>query len=260
MSLSLTTSDWMMVTRLIYCVNCIDSTDAYPHEVLRLLRPVIPFSGGILNLLQGEADTAKAAKISGLQIPEEVLASVTENELDGNLFLRSLCFNFSAKVSRGPSRAELNKKEGAGADLFPADVQHALTVILQFKDELLGYLILLRSDGEAEFSRRDTCVLEELCPHLSLQLAKLRSGHSPAAIDRILSAWEVPFRSYGLSRKEIEVIYYFYQGLTDAEICEKLFISKSTFKKHVNHIYQKMELNNRVSLLKCVEGALRKAR
>lgn len=260
MSLSLTTSDWMMVTRLIYRINCIEAIDAYPREVLNLLKTVLPFSRGIFNLLQKQEGAPAASSICGLNFPEKELKSVTEQELNSNFFLQSLYFDFSAKVSRGPSLTELNHKEAAGVPFFPDSVQHALTMILQFKEDVLGYLILLRGNQEPEFTRRDMCVLDELHPHISLQLSKLLSRSSSAEAGSVLPVWETLFHSYDLSKKEIEVIYYFYQGLSDAEICQKLFISKSTFKKHVNHIYQKMNLNNRVALLKCVDNTLENAR
>lgn len=260
MSLSLTTSDWMMVTRLIYRINCIDALKPYPGEVLRLLKPMVPFSRGIFNLLQKQEDTAAASSVCGFHFPEEELTEMTMRELNGNFFLQSLYFDFSAKVSRGPSRAELNHKQLAGTEFFPDSVQHALTMILQYKETVLGYLILLRDNEESEFTRRDMCVLEELHAHISLQLSKLSSSRPAAQTETVLPVWETLFHSYDLSKKEIEVLYYFYQGFSDAEICQKLFISKSTFKKHVNHIYQKMKLNNRVALLKCVDNTLGKAK
>ena len=133
-------------------------------------------------------------------------------------------------------------------------------MILQYKEDVLGYLILLRENRESEFIRRDMCVLEELHAHISLQLSKLLSQKPSAETETVLPVWETLFQPYDLSKKEIEVVYYFYQGFSDAEICQKLFISKSTFKKHVNHIYQKMKLNNRVALLKCVDNTLERAK
>lgn len=260
MSLSLTTSDWMMVTRLIYRINCIDAIEDYPGEVLRLLKPMVPFSRGIFNLLQKKEDTTAASRLCGFHFPEKKLEEITEQELNSNFFLQSLYFDFSAKVSRGPSLTELNHKNIAGIGFFPDSVQHALTMILQYKEDVLGYLILLRENRESEFIRRDMCVLEELHAHISLQLSKLLSQKPSAETETVLPVWETLFQPYDLSKKEIEVVYYFYQGFSDAEICQKLFISKSTFKKHVNHIYQKMKLNNRVALLKCVDNTLEKAK
>lgn len=168
MSLSLTTSDWMMVTRLIYRINCIDAIEDYPGEVLRLLKPMVPFSRGIFNLLQKKEDTTAASRLCGFHFPEKELEEITEQELNSNFFLQSLYFDFSAKVSRGPSLTELNHKNIAGIGFFPDSVQHALTMILQYKEDVLGYLILLRENRESEFIRRDMCVLEELHAHISL--------------------------------------------------------------------------------------------
>lgn len=255
MSLSLTTSDWMMVTRLIYRINCIESSRDYPAEVLRILNQMVPFSRGIFNFLQEKENTIVAESICGLHFPKQALKELTEQELNENCFLRSLYVHCSTKVYRGPSLAELDKKDLAGTALFPDCVQHTLTMILQHKGELLGYLILLRDNREEAFSRRDSCVLEELYAHISLQLSKLRFQLTEKT-ENALPIWEQMLQNYDLSKRETEVVYYFYRGFSDEEICQQLFISKSTFKKHVTHIYQKMKLNNRVALFKSVERLL----
>ena len=152
MSLSLTTSDWMMVTRLIYRINCIDAIEDYPGEVLRLLKPMVPFSRGIFNLLQKKEDTTAASRLCGFHFPEKELEEITEQELNSNFFLQSLYFDFSAKVSRGPSLTELNHKNIAGIGFFPDSVQHALTMILQYKEDVDVYKRQIATSSIPPFS------------------------------------------------------------------------------------------------------------
>ena len=206
MSLSLTTSDWMMVTRLIYRINCIESSRDYPAEVLRILNQMVPFSRGIFNFLQEKENTIVAESICGLHFPKQALKELTEQELNENCFLRSLYVHCSTKVYRGPSLAELDKKDLAGTALFLDCVQHTLTMILQHKGELLGYLILLRDNREEAFSRRDSCVLEELYAHISLQLSKLRFQLTEKT-ENALPKWEQMLQNYELSKRETEVVY-----------------------------------------------------
>jgi ATP/maltotriose-dependent transcriptional regulator MalT len=49
-----------------------------------------------------------------------------------------------------------------------------------------------------------------------------------------------------LSDREREVFGLVAQGLSNAEIGEKLFISETTVKTHVTHILQKLNLRDRV--------------
>lgn len=52
-----------------------------------------------------------------------------------------------------------------------------------------------------------------------------------------------------LSRKEREVLHLILQGKSNQQICDELFISLSTLKSHINHIYHKMEVKRRQEIM-----------
>jgi DNA-binding NarL/FixJ family response regulator len=49
----------------------------------------------------------------------------------------------------------------------------------------------------------------------------------------------------GLSERELEVMRHMGRGLSNAEIAERLYLSKDTVKTHVGHILSKLELRDR---------------
>jgi len=53
-----------------------------------------------------------------------------------------------------------------------------------------------------------------------------------------------------LSKREIEVLRLFAEGLTNQEIADKLFISIRTVESHKNHIMARLELKTTVDLIK----------
>lgn len=53
-----------------------------------------------------------------------------------------------------------------------------------------------------------------------------------------------------LSKREIEVLRLFAEGLTNQEIADKLFISIRTVESHKNHIMARLELKTTVDLVK----------
>lgn len=52
-----------------------------------------------------------------------------------------------------------------------------------------------------------------------------------------------------ISTREVEVVNLVAEGLRNKEIAEKLFVSDDTIKKHLYHIFQKMEVSNRTGLV-----------
>jgi DNA-binding CsgD family transcriptional regulator len=57
---------------------------------------------------------------------------------------------------------------------------------------------------------------------------------------------------YQLTGREIEIVTCVVEGLKNAEIADRLFISELTVKKHIQNIFEKMEVNNRTSLIRKV--------
>jgi len=57
---------------------------------------------------------------------------------------------------------------------------------------------------------------------------------------------------FGLSRRELDIIYYLIRGLSDAEIGEKLYISRQTVHTHTKNIYKKLGAKSRIELYRKV--------
>ena len=79
-------------------------------------------------------------------------------------------------------------------------------------------------------------------PELTASLAKDSSKPS-------LSQDSVTLIQNRLSPKEIEVIYYILDGLTNDAIASKLDITVRTVKAHVSSIYSKLHVSDRISLV-----------
>ncbi len=75
---------------------------------------------------------------------------------------------------------------------------------------------------------------------------------SPSITQRVISQFgrlprpEPPPELEELTSREMEVLRLIAQGLSNAEIGEKLFITETTVKTHVTHVLQKLGLRDRV--------------
>jgi len=50
---------------------------------------------------------------------------------------------------------------------------------------------------------------------------------------------------FGISKRELEVLQWMAQGLSNQEIADKLFVSLNTIKTHSSNLFQKLDAKNR---------------
>jgi len=62
-------------------------------------------------------------------------------------------------------------------------------------------------------------------------------------------AFQQNCQRYGLTKTEIQVVEMLYQGLSNKEIAEKMFISQETVKKHIYNTFRKAGVKNRSALI-----------
>lgn len=84
-------------------------------------------------------------------------------------------------------------------------------------------------------------------------------GSEPVAVTAIPHREEAPslqdFCSANrLSKREAEVLNLFLEGKITKEVAEALFVSESTVKTHIRHIYEKSGVRNKVELLKKIRN------
>ncbi|OUJ75832.1 response regulator [Hymenobacter crusticola] len=107
----------------------------------------------------------------------------------------------------------------------------------------LGYT--LKSTGRAELVYAITTVAAGqsfLCTAIGMAL--LRRLQSPEA-----SVGEAP-KTSSLSKRELEVLRLIAEGMTNAEIADKLFTSKRTIETHRQNIIEKTQAKNTAALIK----------
>lgn len=83
----------------------------------------------------------------------------------------------------------------------------------------------------------------------------LKTGtYIPQELEMPLNAFRENFErvSKSLSDKQQQVLLYVSQGLTNAEIAEKLFLSRHAVKYHLSHLFDVLDAANRVQ---CIENA-----
>ncbi len=107
------------------------------------------------------------------------------------------------------------------------------------------------------FSCRDRAVVDLVTPHLCQAVARRQRLASLTAAVRALdhSNEQALAQLAALTAREREVVEHVVGGATDREIACQLAISTRTVHKHLEHIYRKLDLANRTSLIALVHQA-----
>ena len=113
----------------------------------------------------------------------------------------------------------------------------------------------LRREGAFDYLEKSKDDLPQLVEAVRLALKKralqLQTRwvvRSQAGGERIIDMATVK-EQFDLSDREIDVVKCLCQGDTNKEIGERLFISDLTVKGHLKHIFQKMNVHNRATLV-----------
>lgn len=154
-------------------------------------------------------------------------------------------------------------------DLVLMDIQMpgmdgiAATTFLKRQRPEIKVLILTTFDDDENIFRAimagaDGYLLkEENAESLKQSIIETLSGGAPMSAgiaSRVLNLLRNPLppKSYetsyhGLTKREIELLTQLKNGLSYEEIAANLFISYGTVRKHIENIYRKLQVNNKVS-------------
>ncbi len=134
----------------------------------------------------------------------------------------------------------------------PLGMHYGCGITLIYDNTFLGIACLYREKGHPDFTDKDVFILNYIKPHLTHRLYQL---HPQGQYQ--LNSKETICKEYNLTQREFEIITYICKGYSNKEISKNLFFSEETVKKHIQHIFSKMNVNSRTKLIrKCTEEHL----
>jgi ATP/maltotriose-dependent transcriptional regulator MalT len=107
----------------------------------------------------------------------------------------------------------------------------------------LALATLRAAQGDTAQARTFLDEAETICTSLGAQPTLARI----AALRERLAAIPAPAYPAGLSSREVEVLRLVAQGLTDAEVAERLFLSPRTVGQHLRSVYNKLGVSSRTA-------------
>lgn len=257
MSYILSNSDWQNLNQTLYRINTEEDRETFLFHVMKHLNLLCPYSCGVFNLTRATAAGPKIYESSGVNLLPEDLENINRFGLANSSFLHGICALPGGCTFSGLSRDQFTAVQQMyfRSTVLPKNPDNTLATVLYHGSDLLGYILLMRTDAEAPFSGSDVCAMDTIRHHIALQLYKVlrASENKDQELTEKLSL-EKTLSRYDLTRREIELLHRMLDHQTDAQICQTLFIAQSTFKKHLNHIYQKTNVKSRVELMQLINS------
>ncbi|PQJ71932.1 hypothetical protein BTO14_01095 [Polaribacter butkevichii] len=105
-------------------------------------------------------------------------------------------------------------------------------------------LFLLRRNKILELEQKNTEIKNYL-----LQIKKLKTSNQQET-----SFSKKELKEFELSKREVEVLKHISNGLSNAQIAEKMYVSSNTIKTHISHIYTKLDVKNRVQAIQKISN------
>lgn len=245
-------NDLILLNEIIYKIYSMEAFDEMRLSVLNLLRPMIPYNQSSFYLASDQPEHLLRRPV-GVNLPPERLQKYIDEYEDIDytrwIFMSGKNMAYRETDLLSDSRRE---NECYYRTLYePEGIHYSVQLSIAYHDTFLGIISFYRSKEDGDFSDDDLFVLDFLKEHLAFRL------HQQAATSQIGTLvlkgkthhdTADYISKYHLTIREVEVLGLLLGGLANDKICEVLFISPHTLKKHSLNIYKKLGVNSRWEL------------
>src|SRR5262245_32065569 len=249
---SLPDGDVRRVLAFLYEAAEVDGPDAFTEPVLEAFYDLIPTEGGAAcNTFAGEAPGVDPERRTVLSFAEVDADWCIGLETYWNDELDEICrryveteeaippvpmyMNRPVRLSDVLTRREQQRRNLWALIERPGRKEDCLWVWLPAPEEGLLRRISFACEKRGGISDRSVQIMELLVPHL-IQM------HRRAAARRSTSQWPG-----GLTPREREVLRLVARGQTNREIARTLWISPNTVRSHLENVFEKLGVTNRVA-------------
>ena len=192
---------------------------------------------GLRSLLQGESDFKIVAEAKN---GAEVISAL-QTGLQADILLTDM----NMPVMSGMELLEEVKKQYPGLKvIILSALDNEKYVFQSFKAGALGYILKSISADELIFAIKHISVgYQYICSELTIRfLNRMLTVPEPVNVERI--------QDIEFSDREIEVLHYLADGMTNQEIASKLFTSKRTVEGYRENMIARTGVRNTVALIK----------
>lgn len=235
-----------MIMRVTYCENYTEACET----LLRQLRTLIPYNVATIfrtGRKDGQAVVSNPISIdSGASKSDDMAFMNGEYPRWSEFIMSPYSMVFRQSDLIAPSKWENTR---VYQDIWkPKGIFWGLFMSVVSNDHPLIMLCIHREKREEDFSARDIYLMNTLKDPLERKFynlleeeQKIGPNSPPGKLSRTAA-------SYGLTKRETEIVYLVCAGKSSEDICSQLFITPATLSKHLSNIYSKTKVRNRTQL------------
>lgn len=178
------------------------------------------------------------SKLPFIPKPDLIISDIMMDEMDGFKFLEDL--SSKEEYAHIPlifltAKSTVQDKM-QGLKLGAIDYIHKPFHINELLEKISSYIEKIDSQRQIFFKSAYKAILKEM--------------QSPTMGSYELNKFDENAEAYSITKREKEIIALVAQGYTHKSIGKKLFISDKTVSKHIQNIYDKLQVNSKEAMLK----------
>ena len=244
-------NDWILFNNIIFQIYSIENSIEMRHTLIEQLNLFMDFDCATFYISSAEDSRVLVSPVV-YNISSE-LGEKYIREFDHLDYAKGLMFSGKSIIYTETDIMPDEKRvetEYYKACYLANNWHHSISMVITYKRRFLGVITLFRYKGKPNFEYDDIFILEMLKEHLELRL--YRDVLSGISADEMLTVSQCSAK-FGLTRKEETILGFLIEGLDKENICDRIFITNNTLKKHILNIYRKVEVKNRIQLMRMIK-------
>lgn len=236
----LKTNDWLTINAMIYKMYTTKNITQMRGELLRNLAAILDFDAGTF-YMPPELGSVEIAKPVGYNVSLDNMQYYIDKEQYVNY-----CYNlmFTGRNFVYRHSGIMSEQERCQTDYYKDVYQkngwhYSIHIVLGYQGNFVGLLSAFRDKNKPDFNEDEFMVLDVLKDHLAYILYQELAQKNPST-DFLRQKTD----TYGLTGRELQILNSLLNGKDKEELCEELYISYNTLKKHQANIYKKTGVNS----------------
>ena len=225
----------------------VEQLDQFGQAVLAELATLVPFDVGVFNETDPDRQLARFEMHPPDVVRPEWTFDTFDTYLPSNPMFRHVSAtgdSSAARLSDFVTSEELHTSRLYAEVLAPLGLEYQVALSLSAKRPAIVAIALSRR--EVDFTDDEVGLLDLLRPHLVRVHDRLRglASHRRHRRHDDATAREA-MRSLGLTEREATVLRLLVAGASTDEVAAQLQISEGTLRKHLEHLYRKLDVSTR---------------